>query len=144
VAFCAESYYHYRFSRGGSAMSRNSGSRQVRVDRHLAMIEDVLAFWRDHRFIKGYETDLLAWMVELIYPDLPHLSRALRMQYAVRVREIIKDYGLPATASSEPTAYELRSILRGGSVVSKALHRLHTKGFACLGRSMVGNAAGLS
>lgn len=130
VEFCSSTLYHYRFRRQDSAVVVHDQSRRLRIDRHLNLITTVLESWNAHGFLTGYEEPMVSWMVELLYPDIPHLGRDERADYANRIRGLLARYGLPSALSQADTVsgYELESILRARGVAAKAWHRLATQG----------------
>ena len=141
ISFCAGSFYHYRFRRDNSIITRYGQSRRIRAEHHLNLIEHVLEQWQEQGFIAGYEASLVSWLVELLYPDIPQLARAWRVEYAAQTQQLLNRYGLPTTGAGIPptTEKELQSILRARGIVAKAWHRLRTNGLAATIKSQLLN-----
>lgn len=73
TVFSSSKLYCYRLSREGSAMEDLFKDMSGRVEKHLQVVECVLAFWHERGFVELCPRELLSWTLEFTFEDIYRL-----------------------------------------------------------------------
>jgi glycosyltransferase involved in cell wall biosynthesis len=130
VAYCSDALYRYRVGRDGSAMGSVQASAPDRLDKHLLMIDSVLAYWKDHGFLCGNESNLLQWASRLLANDSFNQVKPVRDKVAASYCGIVDSRGLSSAICSLEKEARLytKAVLASAGLGGKALVILRTEG----------------
>ena len=87
--------YNYRVSRNSSLMQLYSSRKIQKVERHILLVEKVLAAWKEEGYYETEIDNLTTWMVNFIYYSLINLPMEFRKIYAKQFLDIFKKNNIP-------------------------------------------------
>ena len=91
VVFWDKRFYFYRWFNEGSLMWTYNNKKVTKFKKHLQIIENVFASWKQAGYADPYG-DLIAWMVGFIYYDLVSFPKYMQHKFAVQLMEIAEKY----------------------------------------------------
>ncbi len=132
TVFISDKLYCYRLSRKGSAMDDLYSDVSGRVEKHLQVVENILASWKSNRFINFCPAELLDWILDFTFENtyrLPPASRALAFSALGNLLLTNFDDVVSVARSISPrTAKVVNSLLScaAGDVVPSDMGRQYT------------------
>ena len=94
VSFISNRLYNYRWQRSGSLMESVDRKSGERIEQHLSLIDRILDYWTRHGITEKYGVYTLDWVLEFIVNELIEDDYEKKSEYAARLRDSIKKYGL--------------------------------------------------
>lgn len=69
-AYISDPLYHYRWCRPGSLMAEVNKDYDVKIEKHLFMVQRICQYWDSHGWFQLYGKEFVAWMLQFIVPDV--------------------------------------------------------------------------
>ena len=90
VAYTGEILYFYR-NHEGSSLSFGPDVHDMRVMKHLDVVDTVVNYWKEQGLLASYGGALLNWLMDFIYGDMQYVSFNLREQACARLERIVRE-----------------------------------------------------
>ena len=93
-AYISDPLYNYRWCRPGSLMAEVQKDFDVKIEKHLFMMQRVCQYWDSHGWFLLYGKEFVAWMLQFIVPDTQRVDVKYTREHLKKLMEISECYGL--------------------------------------------------
>lgn len=94
IAFIEDRLYNYRWCRKDSLMNTQVNDPDIKVEKHLSIVEEITAYWAEKGWFNKYGSKYLEWVMEYIVPDLRSKNVTRPHEHAQRLNAILNQYEL--------------------------------------------------
>lgn len=93
-AYISDPLYHYRWCRPGSLMSEINKNFDVKIEKHLFMIEHICRYWEKNGWFALYGSEFTCWATDFLVPDALRSDVCKGDQHLKRLYGILDEYHL--------------------------------------------------
>lgn len=95
-AFIEDRLYSYRYIRKHSAMQDLRQDDVKKLGRHINVVSKVLEHWQKHGFLKKYEHEIIAWIIDFLISEMLEADIEIEEKGALirKLGEILDEYSL--------------------------------------------------
>lgn len=104
-AFIQDPLYHYRWYREGSAMWKFQGDMDVRIRKHLTIVEVTAQYWQEQGWLEQYGKEYLQWVLQFVVSDIRSKETLCASEHYQNLYAILKRYHLDQYLSKVDSAH---------------------------------------
>ena len=93
-AYISDALYHYRWCRPGSLMAEVNKDYDVKIEKHLFMIQRICQYWDSHGWFQLYGKEFVAWILQFIVPDTQRIDVKDSSAHLNKLMKISEFHGL--------------------------------------------------
>ena len=93
-AYMSDALYHYRWCRPGSLMAEVNKDYDVKIEKHLFMIQRICQYWDSHGWFQLYGKEFVAWMLQFIVPDVQRNDILRKEEHKEQLSMVINTFQL--------------------------------------------------
>lgn len=93
-AYISDPLYHYRWYRPGSCMAEVKKDFDVKIEKHLFMIEHICRYWEKNGWFDLYGKEYTRWVIDFLVPDTQRSDVHKGNQHLKKLYDILGEYHL--------------------------------------------------
>ena len=93
-AYISDPLYHYRWCRPGSLMAEVQQDLDVKIEKHLFMIEHICRYWEKNGWFDLYGKEYTRWVIDFLVPDTQRSDVHRGNQHLKKLYDILGEYHL--------------------------------------------------
>lgn len=93
-AYISDLLYHYRWCRPGSLMSDVNKDFDIKIEKHLYLVERICQYWDDRGWFQRYGKEFVEWMLQFIVPDTQRVDVVHSGRHLNKLMKIAESYCL--------------------------------------------------